>query len=79
MTDETPTVPTTTTDETEATPPGLALTPPAAVPAVTQKQAAASMQVDEATAKQIDQAVNSFVESLVSLDMHSPDFQRKAW
>src|SRR5215831_4973169 len=77
MTDETPTVPATTTDETEATPPGLALTPPAAVPAVTQKQAAASMQVDDVTAKQIDQAVNSFVESLVTLDIHSPEFQRK--
>src|SRR5215831_3292197 len=77
MTDETPTAPTTTTDETEAAAPALALTPPAAVPAVTQKQAAASMQVDEATANQIDQAVNSFVESLVALDIHSPDFQRK--
>ena len=51
MTDETPMVPNTTTDETEATAPALALTPPAAVPAVSQKQAAASMQVDEATAK----------------------------
>jgi uncharacterized protein YaaN involved in tellurite resistance len=73
MTDETQ-APTTTEEES---PTALALTPPAAVPAVTTKQAAASMQVDEATAKQIDQAVNSFVDSLLSLDVHSPDFERK--
>ncbi len=73
MTDETQAPPTTE----EASPTALALTPPAAVPAVTTKQAAASMQVDEATAKQIDQAVNSFVDSLLSLDVHSPDFERK--
>jgi uncharacterized protein YaaN involved in tellurite resistance len=55
----------------------LVLAPPAPVPAVSRDQASASMQVDDATAKHIDSAVSSFVESLVALDVHSPDFQRK--
>src|SRR5215471_5568531 len=55
----------------------LVLTPPAAVPAVTTQQAAVSTKVDDVTAKQIEQAVNAFVDSLVSLDPHSPEFQRK--
>src|SRR5205085_8025251 len=38
---------------------------------------AVSTRVDEATARQIDQAVDTFVESLVTMDPHSPDFQRK--
>src|SRR4029077_7537793 len=42
----------------------LVLAPPAPVPAVSRDQAAASMQVDDATAKHIDSAVGSFVESL---------------
>jgi uncharacterized protein YaaN involved in tellurite resistance len=29
------------------------------------------------TARQIDQAVNAFIDALVALDPHSPDFQRK--
>lgn len=73
MTDEVPSAPAATEDDSQ----GLVLTPPGAVPAVTPKQAAASTRVDDATAKQIDQAVNSFVESLIALDVHSPDFQRK--
>jgi len=80
MTDETPKVPTADTadnEETEAPVPALDLAPPGPVPAVSTNQAAASMRVDDATARQIDQAVNSFVESLVTLDIHSPEFQRK--
>src|SRR5438132_12709810 len=77
MTDETPTPTAPTSEETDALAPALVLTPPAAVPAVTPKQAAVSTQVDDATAKQIDEAVGSFVESLVSMDVHSPEFQRK--
>ena len=77
MTDETPTPTAPTSVETEAPATALVLTPPAAVPAVTQKQAELSTTVDDATAKQIDQAVAAFIESLVTMDVHSPDFQRK--
>ena len=55
----------------------LVLDPPAAVPAVSQDQAAASMKVDEDTAKQISTAVQSFVDSLVALDVHSPEYEQK--
>src|SRR5215467_10204594 len=55
----------------------LVLTPPAAVPAVSTQQAAVSTKVDDATARQIEQAVNAFVDALVSMDPHSPEFQRK--
>jgi uncharacterized protein YaaN involved in tellurite resistance len=55
----------------------IALTPPEPVPPVSREQAAASLQVDEAAARQIEQAVATFVESLAQLDVHSPDFQRK--
>jgi uncharacterized protein YaaN involved in tellurite resistance len=75
MTDETPTAP--AAEQTEAPAQALVLTPPAAVPAVSTQQAAATTKIDDPTARQIDQAVNAFVESLVSLDTHSPDFQRK--
>jgi uncharacterized protein YaaN involved in tellurite resistance len=84
MTDETPEAPAPQADAQAAAPAqapapvdALVLTPPAAVPAVTTKQAAVSTKVDDATAKQIEQAVNAFVESLVTLDPHSPEFQRK--
>jgi uncharacterized protein YaaN involved in tellurite resistance len=81
MTDETPTAPasqgTNAQAQTPAPADALVLTPPSAVPAVTTQQASVSARVDDATAKQIEQAVNAFVESLVTLDPHSPDFQRK--
>ena len=76
MTDETPTAPASET-ATETPAQALALTPPAPVPAVTTQQAAASTKVDDATAKQIEQAVNAFVDALVALDPQSPEFQRK--
>ena len=76
MTDETPTAP--ASQEAGASEPqALVLTPPAAVPAVSTQQAAKSAKVDDTTARQIEQAVNAFVDSLVSLDPHSPEFQRK--
>src|SRR5258708_39119257 len=75
MTEETPGAP--AAAETPSAAQALVLTPPGAVPAVTTQQAAVSTRVDDATAKQIDQAVASFVESLVTLDPHSPDFERK--
>jgi uncharacterized protein YaaN involved in tellurite resistance len=84
MTDETPNAPAPQADAQAAAPApaaapvdALVLTPPAAVPAVTTQQAAVSTKVDDATAKQIEQAVNAFVDSLVNLDPHSPEFQRK--
>jgi uncharacterized protein YaaN involved in tellurite resistance len=63
---------------TEASDPAaLVLTPPQPVAAVTQGQAAASVQVDPATAKQIDAAVGAFVDNLASLDVHSPEFESR--
>jgi uncharacterized protein YaaN involved in tellurite resistance len=55
----------------------LVLEPPSPVAAVSQDQAAASMKVDDDTAKQITEAVQSFVDSLVTMDVHSPDYERK--
>ena len=76
MTDDGPAqpgAPAATTTETQA----LTLEPPHPVQAVTRDQAAASLKIDDKTAQQIDQAVGTFVESLVALDQHSPDFERK--
>jgi uncharacterized protein YaaN involved in tellurite resistance len=75
MTEETPGAP--AAAETPSTAQALVLTPPAAVAAVTTQQASVSTRVDDATAKQIDQAVSSFVEALVNLDPHSPEFERR--
>ena len=58
-------------------PAALVLTPPAPVPAVTHDQAAAAVEVDPATAKQIDAAVGAFVDNLASLDVHSPEFESR--
>jgi uncharacterized protein YaaN involved in tellurite resistance len=82
MTDETPNASAPQADAQAAAPAqetveALVLTPPAAVPAITTKQADVSTKVDDATAKQIEQAVNAFVDSLATLDPHSPEFQRK--
>jgi uncharacterized protein YaaN involved in tellurite resistance len=57
---------------------GLVLAPPQPVAAVSQDQAASTIDVPDATAKQIAASVQGFVDSLVALDVHSPDFQRKA-
>ncbi|HYW27929.1 MAG TPA: toxic anion resistance protein [Terriglobales bacterium] len=82
MTDDTPNAPARQADAPAAAPEtapadALVLTPPAAVPAVSTQQAAVSTKVDDVTAKQIEEAVNAFVDALVSLDPHSPEFQRK--
>jgi uncharacterized protein YaaN involved in tellurite resistance len=55
----------------------LTLEPPRAVGAVTRDQAATTVKVDDKTADQISQAVNSFIDSLTGLDPHSPEYQRK--
>ncbi len=75
MTDETPTAP--ASEQAVSPAQALVLSPPAPVQAVTTQQAAVSAKVDDTTAKQIDQAVNAFVDALIALDPHSPDFQRK--
>jgi uncharacterized protein YaaN involved in tellurite resistance len=56
----------------------LALVPPAAVATVTDQQALAqAQQVDPAAAKQIQATVAGYVNQLVALDEHSPDFDSK--
>jgi len=56
----------------------LALVPPAPVATVTDQQALAqAQQVDPAAAKQIQATVAGYVDQLVALDEHSPDFDSK--
>src|SRR5579862_2940118 len=55
----------------------LVLEPPAPVAPVTPQQAAGTVRVDPETAGRISAAVNTFVESLSSLEPRSPDFERK--
>jgi uncharacterized protein YaaN involved in tellurite resistance len=53
----------------------LALVPPAAVPAVTNDQAAAqAQQIDPAAKKQIDATVAQYISTLMNADPHSPAF-----
>jgi uncharacterized protein YaaN involved in tellurite resistance len=66
----------TTVPEAE-TPDELVLEPPAPTPPVSREQAAATIKVDEATAERITAAVNSYIESLTSLEAESPEFERK--
>jgi uncharacterized protein YaaN involved in tellurite resistance len=63
----------TTSDST-----ALALVPPAAVPVVTDDQAAAqAQQIDPAAKKQIDATVAQYVSTLLSADPHSPSFDQQ--
>ena len=56
----------------------LALVAPQPVAQVTDQQAMTeAQQVDPAAAKQIQATVTSYVDQLVTLDEHSPDFDRK--
>src|SRR5689334_22611013 len=56
----------------------LALIPPAAVPTVTDDQAAAqAQQIDPAVKKQIDATVSQYVSNLLSTDPHSPAFDQR--
>lgn len=55
----------------------LVLEPPTPTPPVSPEQAAATIKVDEATAARITAAVNSYIESLTSLEGQSPEFERK--
>src|SRR5215470_4143486 len=63
----------TTSDST-----ALALVPPAAVPAVTDDQAAAqAQQIDPSVKKQIDATVAQYVGNLMGADPHSPAFDQQ--
>jgi len=63
-----------TTDSSTA----LALVAPQPVVQVTDQQALAqAQQVDPAAAKQIQATVSSYIDQLVALDPHSPDFDSK--
>jgi uncharacterized protein YaaN involved in tellurite resistance len=56
----------------------LALVAPQPVAQVTDQQAmATAQQVDPAAAKQIQATVTSYIDQLVTLDPHSPDFDSK--
>ena len=56
----------------------LALVPPAAVPTVTDDQAAAQAQkIDPAAKAQIDATVSQYVSTLMSADPHSPAFDQQ--
>jgi uncharacterized protein YaaN involved in tellurite resistance len=56
----------------------LALVAPAAVPAVTDDQAAAqAQQIDPAAKKQIDATVAQYINTLLSADPHSPTFDQQ--
>ncbi len=76
MNDQTAASPDTNADTSANT--ALALVPPAAVATVTDQQALAqAQQVDPAAAKQIQATVAGYVNQLVALDEHSPDFDSK--
>jgi uncharacterized protein YaaN involved in tellurite resistance len=62
---------------TDSTADELVLEPPAPVPPVTPAQATSAMRIDEATAGQIQAAVNAYVDSLTSLEAQSPAFEQK--
>lgn len=62
-----------TTSPSDST--ALALVPPAAVPAVTDDQAAAqAQQIDPSVKKQIDATVAQYLNTLMTTDPHSPAF-----
>ena len=56
----------------------LALVPPAAVPAITNDQAATQAQnIDPAAKQQIDATVTQYVNTLMTVDPHSPAFDQQ--
>ena len=68
----------TSTDSSAGTGTALALVAPQPVATVTDQQAMAqAQQVDPAAAKQIQATVTSYVDQLVALNPHSPDFDSK--
>ena len=65
------------TADSDASTGALVLTPPQAVANVTPAQATSTVKLDPATEAQIDATVKGFAQSLATLDIHSPDFQKK--
>jgi uncharacterized protein YaaN involved in tellurite resistance len=55
----------------------LVLEPPAPVAPVNPDRVAGTIKLDEATAKRIEAAVDTYVASLTSLNAQSPEFDRK--
>lgn len=55
----------------------LVLVPPAPVPAVGAAQASTMMPISEARSAELADRARSFVDGLVGLDPHAPDFQKK--
>jgi uncharacterized protein YaaN involved in tellurite resistance len=67
--------------EPALTPPAtseLTLTPPAAVGAVAPEKAGGMVAIDPAALPALDAKVNEYVDSVVTLDVHSPAFAAKA-
>jgi uncharacterized protein YaaN involved in tellurite resistance len=65
------------TADSDASAGTLVLTPPQAVANVTPAQATSTVKLDPATEAQIEATVKGFAQSLATLDIHSPDFQKK--
>jgi uncharacterized protein YaaN involved in tellurite resistance len=65
------------TADNDASAGALVLTPPQPVANVTPAQATSTVKLDPATEAQIDATVQTFAQSLATLDIHSPDFQKK--
>jgi uncharacterized protein YaaN involved in tellurite resistance len=55
----------------------LVLEPPSPTPPISPEKAASTIKVDDATAARINQAVNTYIDSLTSLEAQSPEFERK--
>lgn len=55
----------------------LVLEPPKPVRPITPEKVSATVRVDDETAKRITAAVETFVDSIVGMDAHSPEFERK--
>jgi uncharacterized protein YaaN involved in tellurite resistance len=55
----------------------LVLEPPKPVTSVTPEQAAGTVRVDDETAARIAAAIDTFVDSMMKLEAHSPEFEHK--
>jgi uncharacterized protein YaaN involved in tellurite resistance len=61
----------------DASEPGLTLTPPQPVTALTPEQAGKAVPVDPEQAKRIDAMVTGYVDAVVALDPHDPAFTKR--
>ena len=67
----------TDTPETATAQDELVLEPPKPVRPVTPEAVSSTVRVDEETARRISTTVNTFVDSLMSLEAQSPEMERK--